>query len=417
MFIDFISKEALPLTNVHRKTLQEQVVDDNQPGTILRDATAMLGFIGDSGRPVTNSNKWLTAKSLGPLNDLMTRPMRLSNLTHPQQKSYSNIHGLYMVLRCSGLLRIIKDGSRVLLVVDPKMQELWASLNPTERYFSLLGAWLLNGGDEVIGFEFVFRDLSPLYKISRFVHAFPADGADVTNFRNFDNDLRFNIGLHHMALLEMFDLVDIQLDVSSTAKGWVIEKVTCTPYGDALLRLLAPLETAPEAEQSANDTATCIRSVVQPMFPDLRHVLTLPVHEFQDGVYVFTVSLGKSWRRIAIPGRLTFERLSDVILLAFEFDDNHLYRFRFRDSLGFERHIDHPFLEDDAPSTTEVAIGDTPLAPGSIMTYQYDFGDDWEFEIVLDTIQPPDPTLKKPKMLEQFGKAPTQYPDYDGEED
>lgn len=413
MLLDLLTKKTPPLTGKHREILQKQVIDDNQPGTILRDVATMLKFIGDAGHPVTNANKWLTTKSLGPLNDQMARPIRLINTHRPQQKSYSNIHGLYLVLRCSGLLGIIKNKTRTLLVVDEQMLEAWTALNPTERYFSLLETWLLRSNDEVIGNQVsAFLELSQLHKISRFVHSLPTDGADATNFTNFDNDLRFNIGLHHMALLEMFDLVSIQQNTSKGSKGWAIRKISRTQYGDALLRLLAPLDDALDRNQPANDAPPGIQSVVQPLFPECRHIMTVPVHEFKDGVYIFTVSLGKSWRRIAVPGSLVFESLSDAILQTFGFDHNHLYRFGFRDPLGIEQHIDHPYLEDGSPTTTEMAIGDVPLVPGSIMTYYYDFGDNWEFEIILDTIQPPNLTFKTPKVLEKHGTAPEQYPEW-----
>jgi hypothetical protein len=45
------------------------------------------------------------------------------------------------------------------------------------------------------------------------------------------------------------------------------------------------------------------------------------------------------------------------------------------------------------------------------MTYIFDFGDWWEFRVQLEQIDPVDPQLKKPKLLESHGKAPEQYPD------
>jgi hypothetical protein len=45
----------------------------------------------------------------------------------------------------------------------------------------------------------------------------------------------------------------------------------------------------------------------------------------------------------------------------------------------------------------------------------FDFGDWWEFNVVLESIDEPDPKLKKAKVIDKKGKAPEQYPDYDEE--
>jgi hypothetical protein len=64
---------------------------------------------------------------------------------------------------------------------------------------------------------------------------------------------------------------------------------------------------------------------------------------------------------------------------------------------------------DDYPPATEIRIGELPLKPGGKMTYLYDFGDRWEFDVTLERIDPPDPKIKKPAVVEKQGKAPKQY--------
>jgi hypothetical protein len=43
------------------------------------------------------------------------------------------------------------------------------------------------------------------------------------------------------------------------------------------------------------------------------------------------------------------------------------------------------------------------------MIYLYDFGDNWEFGVTLERIDPPDPKIRKPTVVEKQGKAPKQY--------
>jgi hypothetical protein len=65
------------------------------------------------------------------------------------------------------------------------------------------------------------------------------------------------------------------------------------------------------------------------------------------------------------------------------------------------------------PSTEAVKVGDLPLKPGNTMTFLFDFGDNWEFFITLEEIQPGKPKRNSNKILERKGQAPEQYPDWD----
>lgn len=51
------------------------------------------------------------------------------------------------------------------------------------------------------------------------------------------------------------------------------------------------------------------------------------------------------------------------------------------------------------------------------MTYLYDFGDQWEFDVKLERIDPVNRKIKKPVILETHGEAPDQYPMSDEEWD
>ncbi len=48
-----------------------------------------------------------------------------------------------------------------------------------------------------------------------------------------------------------------------------------------------------------------------------------------------------------------------------------------------------------------------------IFFWFFDFGDNWEFNVLLERIDPVDLNLKKPKVLEKKGEAPEQYPMWD----
>ena len=81
------------LTAEQSQLLADQEINQEQPGTILKDFQTVLAFIGPEGVPSRGKHKLLPMKSLGELNSLMTRPVELC-LKRPQQRSYAYLHGL-----------------------------------------------------------------------------------------------------------------------------------------------------------------------------------------------------------------------------------------------------------------------------------------------------------------------------------
>ena len=152
-----------------------------------------------------------------------------------------------------------------------------------------------------------------------------------------------------------------------------------------------------------------LQSIVRPSFPEWRSNLAAPRTIYRDGTYIFKVSLGEAKRWIAVSSSMVFEDLCLKILDAFAFDFDHLYQFQFKDRYGIRQNINHPYMESEPPSTNDVCIREAMLQPGTPMTFVYDFGDNWQFEVVLERIEPLDKKLKRPKIIKIQGKPPRQY--------
>lgn len=85
------------------------------------------------------------------------------------------------------------------------------------------------------------------------------------------------------------------------------------------------------------------------------------------------------WRRLAVPERITFLNLHQILQIAFGWNDMHLHDFTFqynRVSVGDLENMDVDFEE-------EGLLIDDFLNAGWIR-YNYDFGDDWTHKIVLE---------------------------------
>ena len=378
-----------------------------------------MRFIGQDGVPVSGKYDLLPMKLLAQLNGQLARPIEIG-LKRPQQKSYPHIHGLYLLLRATGLARVERTRTGGRLRLDAAALQSWRGLSPTERYFTLLESWLVRSRPGMLGERGGPLDL-PIFKWAQFFRRMPTQGLEVAGNRDQELLIPYSPGLLIVALLELFGFITVQDDQPQEGQGWRIAGVRRRPLGDAMLRLLSgPLVSDEYFERYDNETDMAfgeLQPVVQPYFPEWRQNLALPELEFGDDTYIFKVSLGKRvWRRIAIMGSDDFESLSDAILQAFAFDHDHLYRFTYRNRLGVPVDINHPYL-DEPPFTPEVQIGSIGLKPGATLTYLYDFGDNWDFEVELEAIDPVVPRIKGPIILETHGEAPEQYPDWDDQWD
>jgi hypothetical protein len=158
-----------------------------------------------------------------------------------------------------------------------------------------------------------------------------------------------------------------------------------------------------------------LQPILQPYFPEWQENVQWPQPTFRQGTHTFLVSLSKDiWRRIAIAGDAYLEALVYAILRAFKFDSDHLYRFIYNNHLGTSEHVNHPYTAE-GPFTDEVRVGEVPLEVGDTMWFNFDFGDNWYFELKLESVAEEGKELKRPKTLESHGKAPEQYPSYDDE--
>jgi hypothetical protein len=401
------------LTRRHERLLRKLTIDEDRPGTILHDFDAFLTFILERHMSVTPMHQ-LRRRLLPEINARLARPIQMG-LQRPLQKSYPHLHGLYLLLRASGLTRVAGTAKKPLLVVDAAVYQVWQGLNPTERYGTLLETWLLRGHPEIIGERERgwFRVPDTFKESSWFFQRIPDAGLPVAGDEEVADALRYWPGWHNLGLLELFGLIAIQAGPPGPGQGWRIEHIDRTPFGDALLALLharffSDVHNIRALESKDAVPFGVLQPTLQPYLPQWQTNLAIPAWVFREGAHVFKVTLWQGlWRRIAIPPGATLDKLASAILNAVGFDHDHLHKFSYRDRFGITQRINHPYL-DEGPWTSQVRVGDTPLTIGQTMTFLYDFGDQWEFEVALERVDP-DLALHKPQLLEAQGASPEQY--------
>ena len=354
-------------------------------------------------------------KSLAELNQHLSEPIHTA-LKRPQQKSYPPINGLYLLLRASGLGQIEYRGKKPFLVLNSELLSSWKSFNPTERYCTLLESWLIHANEELLG-----ERRSSLDEGARSMQYWAMMTQKRQKIRDYGDQqsLSYWPGLHNLALMKLFGLLQLESGQPQAGKGWRIKMVRKLPFGEVLMQTVVRAFFGEGIMWESQENSAISFGVLQPTlqlyFPEWQNILTIPEPEFHSGVYTFKVSLGKVWRRIAISSQMTLGTLSNLILTSVNFDCDHLDMFRYKNPLGRTIEITHPYA-DGYPSTDEVSIGELSLKEGATMTYIFDFGDWWEFDLKLEKIDTDDLKTDYGAIIESKGTAPEQYPDWDDED-
>ncbi|MEH2107484.1 IS1096 element passenger TnpR family protein [Nostoc sp.] len=403
-------RDKLPLTEDKKELLQQQTISQDTPGTILRDFQTILEFLQPNGVEVSSTYHQLSLKYLQQLNSQLSYPIDI-NLKRPVQKSYPYIHGLYFLLRTSGLSQVVTEGKKSKLVLDPKNLQVWQGLNHTEQYFILLESWLIWGESELLGDQ---RDMfDQAYRCLLFWQNLPSSRLKFNNYSEQDK-LVYYPGFHNLALLHLFGLIELTSGKPQAAKGLYFTHVNPKAWGNALMAVLTESRSNIQVEDYATFRLDFriafdnLKPYLKPYFPEWSQTLVIAEGGFTDGVYIFKANLQDAWRRIAILSYFNLDEVAGAIVQAFDFDPEHLYRFIHKDRLGRTLEFNHPVVEIP-PDTCDFRLGDLSLEVGSHLQFIFDLLQEWEFDLYVEKIEPANDKMKKPKILESYGEPPAQY--------
>jgi hypothetical protein len=427
------------VSGAHRQILLDQKIDMSHPGTVLSDFQVLLEAVGSEGFEASGKHMLLPMSLIDELDQRLSRPLRLG-MKRPQLRSHPYLQGLYLLLCATGLSRVDGSESKARVVLDPKVLSCWNSLNPTEQYFTLLEAWLVNGKPEMIGDrENMFKAF--LVECLQFWKSIPKQGIAWTGSKaQFPYLPGVGRDIFLIALLDLFGLIKVEIP-SKAPQPWLPAAVKHTPFGDEMMSLLfdefAPpfmrfdpanpdrllADNSPDSltdelddehEHEADDASFgYLQPLFQPYFPEWRENLSVPADDAREGELVFRVSWGKSvWRQIAIRADATLEDLASWILTSVNFEEDHLYEFVLRNRFGAVERLQHPDC-DEGPWVSQYQVGQLPLDVGQSMQFHFDFGDDWRFDVKLEDVLPVSKKSKTARILKKHGKAPEQYPGCD----
>ncbi len=100
------------------------------------------------------------------------------------------------------------------------------------------------------------------------------------------------------------------------------------------------------------------------------------------------------WRRLLVPSNATLDQLHAVLQEAMGWTNSHLHQFTLED-----RRIGDPLADEDGGLQFEderkVRL-DHLLGEGQRLVYEYDFGDGWTHELLVEKVLEPDERIQYP---------------------
>ncbi len=116
-------------------------------------------------------------------------------------------------------------------------------------------------------------------------------------------------------------------------------------------------------------------------------------------IYQLKVTLRESkppiWRRLEVPGNTSLAKLHDILQIAMGWTNSHLHQFE----VNKQFYSDPTFGLEDTLSEKRITLADLGLQSKMRFSYEYDMGDDWQHDILVEKIVDPEPGVRYPRCL------------------
>lgn len=103
------------------------------------------------------------------------------------------------------------------------------------------------------------------------------------------------------------------------------------------------------------------------------------------------------WRRIEVPADIKLGKLHGVLQIAMGWTNSHLHAFR---TGGVAYGTPNPDSPDDETMNERNVRLDQVATQDDKLIYEYDFGDGWEHELIIEQAFPAEPAVRYPRCTE-----------------
>ena len=369
----------------------------------LRDVDVFLDYLVKNPVPLSKGKNQPPVKWAQSLNNLLSTPEVLT-LKRPMTPHYAQVTGLLLLVRSSGLggIQAGRKGNAELHINEFLYQQ-WQGMNDIERYFSLLESWVNRGYCSSIG----ERISGPDDRFVPGVMMIFGDNGFWQGKEINDSDVWLRWGkAFNLALLKMTGLAELSIEDNNRQ----LRFLRLTPWGQVFLKACKYgfIDSLKSGEYEDNFEQIKLMPAIQAVRQDIQRTFEQP-EPVVAASYVLSVALGSECSRtLKVSADHRLDDLADAILEAFDFDNDHLYHFQYLTEFGAVRTIGHPAVHHCDSFTDETQLRHLHPTSGMKITFVFDYGDYWEFDVVVMVAS--EEITPEIMVTERKGEAPEQYP-------
>ena len=112
------------------------------------------------------------------------------------------------------------------------------------------------------------------------------------------------------------------------------------------------------------------------------------------------------WRRLLVRADTTLDRLHHVIQFVMPWEDDHMHQFVAGKTFYGQPDSDSAEMGSETLDEHRITLAEIAPAAKAKFIYEYDFGDSWEHELVVEKILPPDAGFPHPVCLDGANACP-----------
>ena len=452
-------------------------VTEKNISTIVRDFDIFCTYIEENKPNLTKTKEELGKKDCFAINALLARPKDVDGPKY-MQPAYSEINLLFHLARKVGLLTVEYTKNDKRLLVPTAKMEKYMALNSFTRYMLLFRIYWtcldFNAFYSDSKIQYYLHNIDPVFAVLAKAEPEAVIAADIEyvgykiNRENPIEIMYYGMGqiVHHLGYFGFWQYVRADTKgVYYTVKDIGIKSIIPSRFGIAMVnaclerpfgiynrpfrkeyffiresygkffgdreltllreqgntkekgRIFKP-KGGPVSRPEREAFEKSFEGIFPPGAIDAEAIAGILRREEQQAAgntYIFKVSLDKNiWRKIKLSSSHTLHQLHEVIQDAFDFFGDHLYAF-FMDGKAWSKDVYWDPRGDDSPFADEAKIGRIGLAPWKRFMYLYDYGYEWRFDVRLEEILNSPTPPSEAAVIEVYGDAPSQYPDWDDE--
>lgn len=413
-------KKSGPYKNIMRKN-RKNIIESSSfdckkclRSTLVKNFDRFVEYsLHADGIIVSSQTSNFAMKMLSILNGLLIEPYE-NDQKRPFQKCFPQIHALNALLRFSGITQIEYHKKDPLLKINLNAYHQWKTFTDEEKYWNLFPILFYDGVAEALGESHFMGHC--FFGFDKLLHKGSSEW-QFPKYQDQEDFQRYTLEPHLIGLFDLFGFIEVTRIEPEPGASWRCTSIRPTSLGLDMAKIISDNKNNLLQYVYGNlpeELRIYLHKAFSSLVPGWKKLFKTEITKPIEKMHVLKVMLCKSWKKLAVNADWTLSDLASTILNAFEFDEDHLYYFKYKGPSGNDIKAYHYAVSDEIIYADEITVGSLCLSVGQNFTFLFDFGDAWEFKLQLVGLEMPNNDNNRSLILASGGNPmPKQYTTFD----